>query len=264
MLRGMGLRMAVLHGHEFGMSRSKRALSLILNGFAEVAAVSAFARDNAKRWLKKDDITVIPNGVALSALPYHPRETPRFEVLQLLTVGTVSPRKGQHNVVKSMPAVLRRFPGLTYLIAGQLRDPALVNDAVKRFALEGKVYFYGLVSEARKQELLGMAGIFVMLSENLPNGDVEGFGIAVLEANQVGLPAIGSKGCGIEQAISDRFSGRLVDPHEPEAFLAAIEDIMDNYQNYSRNAIDWAGRHSWDIIGKQYAERLEKLMLDSK
>ena len=37
------------------------------------------------------------------------------------------------------------------------------------------------------------SNIFIMLSNNLISGDVEGFGIAILEANYFGLPAYRSK-----------------------------------------------------------------------
>ena len=46
--------------------------------------------------------------------------------------------------------------------------------------------------------------VFVMLSSPTSTGDVEGFGIAIIEANALSLPSIGAKDCGIEDALEIR------------------------------------------------------------
>ena len=56
--------------------------------------------------------------------------------------------------------------------------------------------------------------IFVMLSEETTTGDVEGFGIAVIEANALGIPTIGTMGSGLEDAISDKITGFLVNKNK--------------------------------------------------
>ena len=91
----------------------------------------------------------------------------------------------------------------------------------------------------------------MMLSENLDNGDVEGFGIAIIEANYLGLPAIGSMGCGIEDAIDDNKSGILVDNKDVKSIADAVEDILDRYKYYSNCSINWAKNFDWrDVIIK--------------
>ena len=98
--------------------------------------------------------------------------------------------------------------------------------------------------------------IFLILSENMPDGDVEGYGIVVLEANFFGVPVIGSKGTGIEAAIQDGFNGRLVDANNSDEILAAINDIMINYQVYRENSIEWSKINNWRTRIKQYIELL--------
>ena len=71
-----------------------------------------------------------------------------------------------------------------------------------------------------------------MLSEETKFGDVEGFGIAVLEANHCGLPAIGSKNTGIEDAISVGFSGLVVDAKSDQEICSAIKIILNDYDQF--------------------------------
>mgnify|MGYP003346336418 CR=1 FL=1 len=63
----------------------------------------------------------------------------------------------------------------------------------------------------------------MMLSERQPDGDIEGFGIAILEANYYGLPAIGASDCGIEDAIDEGNTGHKVPYHDAEKITTALK-----------------------------------------
>ena len=91
-----------------------------------------------------------------------------------------------------------------------------------------------------------------MLSETTPTGDMEGFGIAILEANALGLPAIGAKGCGIEDAVKDKYSGKLIDSKDPVQLKNALHEILSNYEEYSKGAKTWSEYFRWDSIILKY------------
>ena len=71
-------------------------------------------------------------------------------------------------------------------------------------------------------EIYNQADIFIMLSQNDIKFDVEGFGIAILEANLLGIPAIGSRDTGIEDAIVHNETGKLVDPYSVEEIFILL------------------------------------------
>jgi len=81
----------------------------------------------------------------------------------------------------------------------------------------------------------------------------------VLEANALGIPAIGSKNTGIEDAIENNKTGLLVDPKNISEIITAIEKILDNYSAFSENAKLWASQHDWKIIVKKYIEVIESV-----
>jgi phosphatidylinositol alpha-1,6-mannosyltransferase len=93
-----------------------------------------------------------------------------------------------------------------------------------------------------------------MLSSATATGDVEGFGIAILEANALGVPAIGSLGCGIEDAIHDGKSGLLVQHDDAKAFIVALQQLLDHKVEFSKEAKDWAQLHDWRVIIDRYLE----------
>ena len=100
--------------------------------------------------------------------------------------------------------------------------------------------------------MLEATSIFIMLSSESLTGDVEGFGIAILEANAMGIPAIGSKGCGIEDAINPENSGILIEVDNSNQFVASISKIITEMPKYRSEAKSWAQAHDWDVIIKQY------------
>jgi len=90
-----------------------------------------------------------------------------------------------------------------------------------------------------------------MLSTESKTGDIEGFGIAILEANALGIPAIGTKGCGIEDAIDNYKSGILINNNALKLKEALVE-ILENMEDYQKSSISWAQKHSWSKIINMY------------
>jgi glycosyltransferase involved in cell wall biosynthesis len=57
------------------------------------------------------------------------------------------------------------------------------------------------------------------------NGDIEGFGIAAIEAGCCGLPVIASDVQGLKDAVLDGRTGFLVEARNTEGFLGCIRKM---------------------------------------
>lgn len=245
---------AIVHGSEVKLPNKflRWVTDLSLKRYGTVIAVSNYTKSLVSR-LKLDTV-VIPNGYTLKV----PTNFVRKEIPGpiLITVGNVTKRKGQHNVIKALPVLLKKYPDLKYHVVGIPTDQAKLEKTMLKMGVESAVVFYGEVSESLKLELLQEADIFVMLSEATLKGDVEGFGIAILEANALGIPAIGAMGCGIEDAVKEGFSGKLIAAQDSEQLKMAVEQILANYGTYSRQARIWSQDFTWDKIIKRYLKVL--------
>lgn len=246
---------AVIHGTE--ISLPNKILRKITNGslkrFDKVIAVSKYTASLVSH-LNLKQVFVIPNGFKMDIPTTLP---PKGEPLPaLITVGNVTERKGQHNVINAMPTLLRKFPDLKYHIVGIPTDQPKLEKLALSLAVQSSVVFYGKVSEDLKIELLKQADIFVMLSESTKKGDVEGFGIAILEANALGVPAIGAQDCGIEDAIKDGISGKLINNKDAKQFASALEEILNNYESYSKKAKNWSQHFTWEKVILEYVRVL--------
>ena len=114
------------------------------------------------------------------------------------------------------------------------------------------ITFHGMVSREELMEKLHGSDIKAMLSDHTPSGSFEGFGIAVLEANIFGVPAIGSSNSGIADAIDEGKTGFLIDQKNSSELLIAIEKIMANHDEFSNLARAWAEKHDWSILIQEY------------
>lgn len=214
-----------------------------------------------------EKVVVIPNGVETdhASGDYSRADLERFlkEDLTnkrvLLTTGRLIKRKGGAWFVRE---VLPQLPGNTlYLLAGAGPEQANIEQAIQEKGVAHRVKLLGYVSEETKKLLLNTADIFVQPNIPVP-GDVEGFGIAVIEATACGLPVVASKLEGLTDAICENENGILVSPLDSEAFRTAIVSLLDQEeerQNLGKRAKEYTESHfHWNLIARLYIETLER------
>ena len=249
---------AVIHGSEVNLQNTflRGLINSSLQRFNKIIAVSNFT----KSFLDKEvqvPIEVIPNGFEIEDVKVDVFYDTDEVYPKLITVGNVTKRKGQLNVIKALPQLIHSYPSIMYRIVGTPSEKDLLLNVARQLKVEKHIKFFGTVSQNKKHQLLKTSDIFVMLSENLKNGDVEGFGIALLEANALGIPSIGASKCGIDDAIDNYSSGIVVDNNNPKAIENAVQTILNSYSDYSNNAITWSHNFTWDIIINQYIKILK-------
>jgi phosphatidylinositol alpha-1,6-mannosyltransferase len=195
---------------------------------------------------------VIPNGIDIQELEVLDQASLPTDLQgnpSLLTVGNVTPRKGQHRVIKALPEIIRHFPQVHYHIVGLPTNKKELSQLAEQLGVSSHVTFHGQIQDrTHLASYYKGCDIFIMLSENQPNGDVEGFGIAILEANFFGKPAIGAKGCGIEEAIRQQYNGSLVEGNNPEEIVDAIKAITNHTIPYQIQARIWSRDHDWNNL----------------
>lgn len=180
----------------------------------------------------------IRNGLDLEA--YQPGES--ASAPRVVYVGGLERYKGADRLPAIHRAIEAQYNAPVRLdVAGR---EGQVSDAIEAYcAGHESASFHGFVSEARKIELLQSAWVFLCPSR------VEGWGIAVLEANACGTPAVGSDVKGLRDSIHDGDTGRLAPGDDPDAFAKAVVTLLrndDDRQKLAANARSWAEEHSWE------------------
>jgi glycosyltransferase involved in cell wall biosynthesis len=174
----------------------------------------------------------------------------------LITVGSVTARKGQENVINALPEIKAKYPNVHYHIVGKPQIREKLQIISTQLKVKEAITYYGAVDRSELLRTLSGATIKLMLSNHTSDGDFEGFGIAVLEANAFGIPVIGSRNSGIEDAIVHEKTGLLVNPKDALEITSAVTAILGNYSFFSQNAKQWALEHDWKNIVEQYEKAL--------
>ncbi len=250
--------LCILHGSEVNLHNKilRKFTYQSIAKFQTIVSVSQFTESLLPQWIisTHTGLKVIPNGLDNSDMVLVGDKNLQGSPA-LLTVGHVSPRKGQHRMIQALPAVLTKFPQAMYNIVGRPINQEKLTQQAMDLGVADHVVFHGAIDEHSKLwDYYQAADIFVLLSENQTNGDVEGFGIVALEANAVGTPVIGAKYCGVEEAVNDGISGVLVDGNSAEEIVQAVDFCMHNQQSLKVSSQRWAKAHDWDIIGKRFLE----------
>lgn len=202
----------------------------------------------------RERLHVIPPGTD----PVPPAVGSASGPLRLLSVGTISPRKGFDLLVEALSG-LTELPWKLTIAGDRSRDPGAVDrlDAlIVRYRLQDRIESPGIVSTERLAALYAEADLFALASH------FEGYGMAFAEAIAHGLPIIGTTGGAIPQTVPASAS-RLVPPGDVAALAQALQEVMANDE--SRNALAAGARAaaaslpSWAQAGTKFARLLDDL-----
>ncbi|MDB4951542.1 MAG: glycosyl transferase family 1 [Gemmatimonadetes bacterium] len=208
-----------------------------LRAMDDVFAISrATAEACIARGAQADRVRVVPCGIDTRRFPaVQDRRAERRALLASLSTGDAGPIAdgalllagvGRHVRRKGfawmVDAVMPLLPAdVVFLLAGEGPETGAVREAVARRGLAGRVRLLGRVSDADLARLYRGADLFVM--PNVPvAGDMEGFGVVILEAGLSGLPTVGTALEGIRDAVTEGENGDLVPAGDARAFADAV------------------------------------------
>lgn len=192
-------------------------------------------------------IEIIENGV--DPIPAHVPRLEREAGLHLVTLSRLVPHKQIEHAIDTVAAV----PGSVLDIIGSGWWEAQLREYVEKHDLTDRVRFRGQVTEDYKHALLDRADIHLMPSR------MEGWGLAVMEAAQHGVPTIGYR-FGLRDSVRDGETGVLVETL-PELIAATrqLSDAPSRRAALGAAARDFAAGFSWESTGRRFEELLSSL-----
>ena len=247
-----------------------------------VVANSLYTASLAERIkARKGTVHVIPPGIYwdsfdLPAARQEKREMGLDGRKILLFVGRLARRKGVCEFLQgSFVKIIREVPEAYFLIVGGNPSNSLTHRediasemrrVVHEMGLENHVRMLGWLTDIELVKVYQLSDLVVLPALSM-QGDVEGFGIVILEAAAAGRPAVATRVGGIPDAIEDGRSGILVDTEEYDHMSQAIVKLLRDDQarlamgEYAQKRV--RERFGWDTIIRRY-EELFKLMTESK
>jgi phosphatidyl-myo-inositol dimannoside synthase len=164
-----------------------------------------------------------PRGEARAAILEHLRSRGRDvpeDALLLLSVGRHQERKGFEWFVGEVVPRLR--DPIVYLVAGSGPRTEAIRQRARRSGVEERVVLLGQIPEDLLRLLYAGSDLFVMPNVPVP-GDIEGFGVVMLEAGLAGLPVVAADLEGIRDVVTPGANGEVVTAMDGTGFVQAIE-----------------------------------------
>ena len=219
----------------------------VYRGAQYVTVSQASKRDLVALGVREADIAIVENGV--DPVPAHTPVLYDDQRLHLVTLSRLVPHKRIEEAIDAVAGM----DGAVLDVVGsgwwedQLRECAAPYG--------DKVVFHRHVSEPYKHALLERAELHLLPSRK------EGWGIAVIEAAQHGVPTVAyASAGGVADSIRDRETGRLVQPGEE--FGEVVGETLGRREAMAPAARAWAARFSWAETGRKF-ERIIAAVLSS-
>lgn len=137
----------------------------------------------------------------------------------IVVLSRLVPHKQIEDALAVTAGLRHRIPGLRLDVIGDGWWADNLKSRARELDIADAVTFHGHVGEARKHELLSRAWVHVLPSRK------EGWGLAVIEAAQHGVPTVGYRGSrGLTDSIVDGVTGVLVD--DSAQLTEAVGDLL--------------------------------------
>lgn len=221
-------------------TRRRRVAQSLLGSAAVVVTNSHFTRDEALRISDEFGLGLAPARVIVVPLGTDPTNfntsvspVPARDAFGLsgrrwmVTVARLVPHKGIDTSIRVLAALAKKYPDLGYAIAGEGPDLARLQGLAAELGVTDRVKFLGGIGDSMLASLHRNASVYVGLSRR-DGVEVEGFGIALVEASACGLPVVGGRSGGVPDAVREGETGLLVDPTSVEEAAAAVSRILDD------------------------------------
>ena len=242
-LRGTEVPLSKLPG------RKERMLTALKSANRIFSVSDSLKQHVVSLGVESDKIRVIGNGIDLDKFYPLDQAIARAELnieedaKVLVSVGALVDRKGFHRVIALLPALLKQYPKLIYLIVGgdspEGNIKSRLQEQVKTLKLEDHVRFLGAYPSEQLKQPLSAADVFVLATAN------EGWANVFLEAMACGLPVITTEVGGNKEVVNAPELGTVVPFADLEALLSALLEALEKDWQASE-IIHYAQQNSWD------------------
>ncbi|MBI4963119.1 MAG: glycosyltransferase family 4 protein [Desulfomonile tiedjei] len=131
----------------------------------------------------------------------------------VVSVGAVGWRKGTFEILKAIPQIVSEEDSIRFVLVGGEGKPgemAQLKQIIESEKLERWVHLTGEVERDTVPLYLALADLFILPSF------IEAMPVSIIEAMRSGLPVISTRVQGIPDTVTDRVTGILIDPGNPQ------------------------------------------------
>jgi phosphatidylinositol alpha-1,6-mannosyltransferase len=237
----------VLHGADFAIANSRNTFQLLRNTWS----------------LPDERIRVLHPGVDTQKFVAAPRNV-QWRAQRgwcdrpvVLTVGRLQKRKGHDVMLHALASIAQAVPDVLYAIVGDGEERASLGELVNRLGLNRHVQFLGELNDDALVSCYQQCDLFVLPNREV-GGDIEGFGIVLLEAQSCGQAVVAGLSGGTAETMLVPKTGRLVPCETPDELAQVVSELLTDSAQLAamrETARQWVVRQfDWSTLTRQAAE----------
>ncbi len=194
--------------------------------------------------------------MCLNTAQFHYRETPAIrETFKILTVGRFVEKKGYRYSLQAAALLKQAGVKFIYHLIGE--GPLLpdMKALARELGIEEDVVFHGAMMQNEVIEHYRSSDVFLLPSVTAADGDTEGQGMVLQEAQAIGIPIVATLHNGFPDSIIDGTTGFLVPErdfhalYEKLVLLAADIELCSQMGKAGRKFVE--SNFDSKIIGKE-------------
>ena len=205
-----------------------------------VVAVSNAMRDVLTRKYQACEVAVVPNSLS-DEFVWDSDDVPqeKYEDFTFVNVGSLDRNKNQIGILEAFAVFNAKLPGCQLLFVGEGPDRGILMRRIAELGLQKAVKLTGRMKRAEVAKLLSKCHAYVLASY------VETFGLALVEANALGLPAIATPCGGAFDTMVPGVNGVLLPANSIECIATAMTDMFLGYSTFDPKLIVTATNHRY-------------------
>ena len=253
----------VIHVHATDYDRSRGNVNPTVFGIEKdgmnqadhIITVSEHTRRTVieKYGISPDKVSTVHNAVEPLPEDYLKIEkTPRKEKI-VTFLGRITMQKGPEYFVEAAAMVLKKVHNVRFVMAGGGDMMEKMIRLAARRGISDRFHFIGFLRGKEVYEMYKNSDVFIMPSVSEP------FGIAPLEAMQMGVPSIISKQSGCAEILSNVIKVDYWDVNEMANAIYSIITYPAMFRQLQERGLDEVGQIVWKKAGTKVINIYKKL-----
>ncbi|QDT34645.1 glycosyltransferase family 4 protein [Thalassoglobus polymorphus] len=258
-----------VHGEDVNTAWSSRELTFLVRRALNSATYCIANSQNTARLLQEDwglpaeKIQVLHPGVDTQRFMPEERSLSIRESLGwgdrtvILTVGRLQKRKGQDMLIRALPAIREQFPDVLYSIVGDGAQRESLERLAEELGVKESLQFQGETTDEELAACYRQCDLFALPNREI-DGDIEGFGMVLLEAQASGRPVLAGDSGGTAETMDIDKTGVIADCTSPEPLAEAILKLLNDEarrEQMGREARGWVvSQFDWSALARQAGE----------
>ncbi len=244
----------------------------VFNALDGVISVSKATREECiKRGMQPDKGVALPNGFDMEDFSDVPDKESAIQEIEkefnvslegkslLLTVGRQVKRKGHEWFISEVLPKIKS--NVIYMAIGDGPEHENLTQLLEESSVRDQVLLVGKQPDKVLKQAYAAADVFIMPNIPIP-GDMEGFGIVLLEANLAGTPAVAADLEGIKDVVKNGHNGYKIGVRQSQDFANTVDElIQNNLEEMSETAREFVLENfTWNKVAQQYISYLKDVV----